>query len=239
VLLVVAAFGVLTFFRLGGGSGSGDDALTAAIVDQLSLTAPNPAFAEEATSTLEQAGYEVDYYPGEDVSVAFYRALPSYDYDVIVLRAHSDRLEATWQGRIIDETVLFTSEPFDEKKYESDRAKKRLTSARYYEGSEQLFGISPDFVEDRMDGDFDGALVIAMGCEGLATERTAEAFINKGASGYIGWDKLVSAPHTDEATQLLLKNLLIEKQPVATAVTLTMDEVGPDPAYDSTLLAYP
>ena len=45
--------------------------LKAAIVDQLSLTFPNQTFIETATNTLKQAGYTVDYYPGEKVTVEF------------------------------------------------------------------------------------------------------------------------------------------------------------------------
>lgn len=41
----------------------------AAIVDQLSLTYPNQTFTQTATNTLKQAGYSVDYYPGEEVTV--------------------------------------------------------------------------------------------------------------------------------------------------------------------------
>ncbi len=43
--------------------GSAEPKLTAVIVDQLSLTAPNPAFAESTTEMLEEAGYSVAYYP--------------------------------------------------------------------------------------------------------------------------------------------------------------------------------
>jgi len=51
----------------------------AAIVDHLSLTAPNQTFIETATNTLKQAGYTVDYYSGENITVEFYRNLPTHD----------------------------------------------------------------------------------------------------------------------------------------------------------------
>ncbi len=35
------------------------------------------------------AGYDVDYYKGEDVTVELYRSLPSFGYKLIVLRVHS------------------------------------------------------------------------------------------------------------------------------------------------------
>ncbi len=83
---------LLVLFRGGGDEDEGPP--KAAIVDQLSLTVPNPDFARDARATLEQAGYEVDYYPGEDVTVDFDRQFPFLNYDVIVFRSHADRLEA-------------------------------------------------------------------------------------------------------------------------------------------------
>lgn len=62
----------------------------AAIVDQLSPSQPNPDFATSATKILEQAGYEIDYYPGEEVPVDLRRDLPTHGYDLIVLRVHSE-----------------------------------------------------------------------------------------------------------------------------------------------------
>jgi hypothetical protein len=131
---------------------SGDQAgpAKAAIVDQLSLTFPNPAFVENATRKLELAGYAVDYIPGEEVTVEFYHRLPSRGYDLVVLRVHSDRIEGVWRGEEIDETVLFTSQKYDATKYYEDRGAGRLTRARYYEGGEAYFGIAADFVEETL-----------------------------------------------------------------------------------------
>ncbi len=211
----------------------------AAIVDQLSLTFPNPAFVQEATDTLQQAGYTVDYYPGEQVTVDFYRRLPVRNYGLIIFRTHADRIQGIWQGKQIDEVILFSSEPYNERKYLEDQAAKRLTIARYYEGGERYFGISPDFIEDRMLGKFDETTILMMGCEGLVSERTAEAFVQKGAKTYISWDETVSAAHTDAASERLLGYLLIEGLPAEEAVAQTMTEIGPDPTYGSVLLVYP
>jgi hypothetical protein len=78
-----------------------------------------------------------------------------------------------------------------------------------------------------------------MGCEGLGSHRTAEAFIEKGANIYFGWDRSVSAGHTDAATERLLEHLLTGELSPEAAVARTMAEVGPDPEFDSVLLAYP
>lgn len=80
--ILVVGLGAYLFLAFAGDESSGPK--KAAIVDQLSLTQPNPAFAETATGILEDAGYLVDYYPGEAVTVEFYRDLPTHGYDLIL-----------------------------------------------------------------------------------------------------------------------------------------------------------
>ena len=215
---------------------------SAAIVDQLSLTFPNEEFVQEATAKLEAAGYTVDYYPGEEVTVNFYRRLPTRGYDLILFRSHADRLlTETPAGELVDEVILFTSEPYTTERYQSDQANNDLVIARYREGGEPYFGIGAGFIDngDNGAGDYDGATIIMMGCEGLLSERTAEAFVARGAEVYISWDETVSAAHTDAATDVLLQYLLIEGLSAGDAVARTMAELGPDPFYGSELAVYP
>ena len=236
---LVAAAGIASWLLIGG-SDEEDGPPSAVIVDQLSVTYPNPEFVEQATATLEAAGYTVDYYSGDETDVDFYRKLPVFGYDVIIFRNHADRLEAVEpNGERFDEVVLFTSEPYVRERFLEDQAQNRLVISRYYDGGDPYFGISARFVEDAMLGDFDGATVIMMGCEGLLTDRTAKAFIEHGASSYISWDETVSATHTDAAGERLLELLLNEGLSPADAAARTMEELGPDPAFGSTLLAYP
>ena len=214
---------------------------TAAIVDQLSLTAPNPTFTETATGMLEQAGYVVDYYPGEQVTVDFYRNLPKHGYELIVLRVHSGLTrEISGEDAAPREYVsLFTGESFAEGKYRREIGGGRVGVATYYEGGSQVFGISPKFIESSMNGSFDGATVILMGCDGLRSHETAEAFLGRGARAFVSWSGPVSAAHTDAATERLLEHLLLDGITVQEAVTETSAEIGPDPDYDSTLLIHP
>ena len=216
----------------------------AAIVDQLSLTFPNPAFAETATNTLEEAGYAVDYYSGEAVTVDLYRDLPKHDYELIILRVHSGtvrQVDPTSEERTMMEYVgLFTGEPYSDARYGGRVGAGRigLAVATDYHGG-RYFGVTPYFIEHTMEGGFGGSTIILMGCDGLRSDTTAETFIAKGAETFVSWSGKVSASHTDAATQRLLQHLLIEKLPTPEAVEQTMAEVGPDPDYDSTLLVYP
>jgi hypothetical protein len=240
--LAVVCGGIAAALLLSGVIGGPPGPKTAAIVDQLSLTEPNPAFLETATSTLQQAGYAVDYYPGEEVTVEFYRNLPTHGYELIILRVHSglvvERYIETGSQTATDYVGLFTSEPYSDTKYSTERL-GRLGEFQYYDGSPTYFGIAPNFVRWTMRGGFDEATIILMGCDGLKSDETAEAFLEKGAKAFIGWNGSVSAAHTDAATERLLRHLLIDGLDIQQAVTQTMADVGPDPAYGSSLLLYP
>ncbi len=211
-----------------------------AIVDQLSLTAPNPAFAGEATQMLEAAGYAVDYYPGEQVTVDFYRDLAKRDYELVLLRAHAGRHQV--DGKLPDDTRLFTSEPYSPTKYVEEQRDGRLSISLFDRGqseeSELYFGIPAEFVTSSMKGNFDGATVVLMGCDVLRGERLAQAFVEKGAVAVVGWDGPVSASHTDAATLNLLERMLDDELAAPDAAAAAMAELGPDPFYDSVLLSY-
>jgi hypothetical protein len=236
VAILIAAIALSPVRDLAGGSDS--SVLHAAIVDQLSLTAPNQGFVDDASDQLRAAGYTVDYYQGADVTVEFYRDLPKRDYDVLILRTHSTA--AISQG---DETVssisLFTNEPYSETKYAQEQAQGRLGAAFYEEGGPEIFGVLAGFIANSMKGRFDDTVVVMMGCDGLSNDEAAKAFIEKGASTYISWSEFVSASHTDAATDRLLEHLLDEGLPPWQAVAATMAEVGPDPYYGAILKSYP
>jgi len=210
--------------------------LRAAIVDQLSLTFPNQSFIETATNTLKQAGYSVDYYPGEEVTVEFYGNLPTLEYGLIILRAHSALCEGG-QAPV----ALFTSEPYDKTKYVYEQLFNEVTRAHYFVGDEEqlYFAIFPDFVWLSMNGRFDNTTIVMMGCNGLTYTHMAEAFTYRGAKVCISWNEAVSASRTDQATIFLLQHLALDKQTIKKAVDTTMEEVGTDPVHESKLIYCP
>ncbi len=227
-LIAALVGGGLLLLSLPSGGAPADDAKTAVIVDQLSLTNPNPAFVRSARDTLKEAGYVVDYFPGQAVTVEFYRELPTRGYDLIVLRVHSARQLDPQLGRTEDNLALFTSEPYSATRYAEEQSLGRIGLATYSLSSEGYFGVRPDFITSDMKGDFGGATIIMMGCDGLRGQRIAQAFLDKGASAFISWTRLVSASHTDEATQRLLEYL--QGFSPLYAVALTAQDVGPDPS---------
>lgn len=238
--LVAAALfsGIAVYAFLAFASGDSTTApKTAAIVDQLSLTQPNAAFAETATKILEDAGYSVDYFPGEAVTVGFYKDLPTRGYGLLILRVHSGL--ARDRGEPTGYVSLFTGEPFSETKYVEEKEAGLVGRATYFDGGPQVFGIVPDFIDSAMEGRFDGSTVLMLGCDGLITDTTADALVRKGARTVVGWDGPVTQEHTDAAGENLLRHLLADGLSLDDAVARTMAEVGADPEYESKLLVYP
>jgi len=211
----------------------------AAIVDHLSIAFPNQTFVEAATGILEQAGYTVVYYSGEKVTVEFYRKLPVYGYDLIILRVHSTTHDPE-AG--VEYTGLFTSEPFNTEKYVYERNTFQVGVVAflpYNEGDPVYFGIASRFVRLSMVGTFEKTAIIMMGCWGLKYPDLAMAFVEKGTQVYIGWSDSVLSYHTDAGTTVLLRHLITQKQTVEQAVTETMKEIGPDPESHGVLSYYP
>jgi len=217
-----------------------DSQLKAAIVDHLSLTCPNQTFIQTATDTLKQAGYTVDYYPGEQVTVEFYRNLPTYAYKLIILRVHS--AAASYEEKEFKEApvCLFTSEPYSKTKHVYEQLTDQLVIASYtMPEPPYYFAIMPKFVTSSVNGKFDNTVIIMMGCEGLHNEKMAEALIEKGAKVYISWNEMISASHTDQTTTHLLKHLITENQTIRQSVEKTMKEVGADPDFKNLLSYHP
>ena len=263
MLAVAGAVIVGVVFYAGAKSSSGappEAPRTAAIVDQLALTSPDPAFVWNATVTLQQAGYTVEYVPSEQVTVDLYRELPSRGYGLVVIRAHSGFVyknvsQAAQEVRGTGETFLFTSERYSVTTYPEDLSRRRLSEALYFDPSSgapldpaalidayrdapTYFGIKPGFVKSSTKGKFPRSTVILMGCNGLAWNTLAQAFVAKGAEAVVGWDDLVSAQHTDAATETLLQHLVVDKLPAVDAVARTAAEAGPDPTYGGKLTLY-
>ncbi len=207
----------------------------AALVDQIALTNPDPEFTDQALAYLNEAGFSTDVYEGEEVTVELFRTLPEKGYQLILFRSHSTN--------ILNETIpggpvfLFTSEVYDKHKYVKEQLANRIGRAKilYDENSPLYFAIVAGFVRHEMVGHFDDTLIIIGGCQSLGTPDLAQALIERGASAVIGWNDWVDLSHNDQAILHLLRGLTTEKLTLEQAVRKTMNEIGPDPAYDSSL----
>jgi hypothetical protein len=219
----------------------------AAIVDALSELNPNPSFERTATEYLTAAGMYVDVYNSSTVSVKFMKSFPA-GYDLVLFRLHS--------GTGTHGVFYFTSEQYDESKYQPEQFRGELEPARDYEGHPEVFSFGAKFVDAYLHGRFEDAIIVGMGCFGVGTSHgseeepqlnslaqtdsnLADAFVRQGALTVIGWDRLVSLSFSDNASLGLIKALAVEHMPVRQAVELTDRAFGPDPTYNSQLVFYP
>jgi len=217
---------------------------TAAIIDQLSSLQENEQFVANVTRELEDYGFEVDLYQGGNITVDFYRQLPTYGYKLIIFRAHSGILRQ--DGEVMLRTVLFTNEPYSESGHPLEQVYEQVVMGGACQGCPMMFGITPEFVRAKsvfgqgtdMEGAFDDTVIIMMGCSGIALPDLAEAFIDKGASVYLAWDLSVELYYVDEATPYLMNQLCSEKLTIKEAVDNTMTAIGPDPQYGADLKYY-
>jgi len=214
---------------------------SAAIVDQLYSNYPNEDFTSNVTEDLEDFGFSVDVYQGDDVTVDLYRNLPIYDYQLIIFRVHSGTISPNPEGDVAPTTgtYLFTNELFNRMKYTRELLADELAAAYVLKGDPLYFAIGPKFITHSMNGNFNNTVVIVDGCSCLHLDDLAQAFTSKGASCYLAWDHTVELDYVDEATTSLVENLCSKGLSVKEAVDHTMATIGPDPDWGAWLKYYP
>jgi len=208
----------------------------AAIVDQLSVHSPDQAFIDETVSMMQQAGFGVDLYAQDSITVGLYGTLPSRGYELIVFRVHAG-VNQNMTGHPVG---LFTTETYNQLSYPQEQLADLVGMGRGFSSNDTVvFAVTPKYIEQRSAANYPGTMIVLMGCYGLFSQELPQAFIDRGASVVIGWDKLVGVDHSDAATLVLLRYLLQNRLSVSGSVKATMGEVGPDPDYKSVLGYYP
>ena len=245
LLIAIAAIFILgtpgLALALGNAAPGTSPEAKAAIIDQLYYLDPNQAFVEEATEILEAHGLEVDVWQDKEVTVDLYRELPKYGYSLIIFRAHAGILfyQEGPAVKSTETTYLFTGETYTTTKYVREQLRGCVQSAQVIKGYPMVFAISPSFVTDSMEGRFDNTAIIMAGCSCTRLTDMSAAFVDKGASTYLGWDDNVGLDYINDAVLNLIENLVSEDTTVSQAVAETTNEVGPDPYYHACLKYYP
>jgi hypothetical protein len=218
ILALVIAIGPVLYFRFLQPADI-PFSMNAAIIDQLAKGFPNPTFVKNATTQLENLGFSVTYYNGS-LDVNFFKGLAKYNCGIIILRVHSALRE---DNSTVD---LFTSEEFDDTKYIAEQDQGLVTKGEFlYAPGHYYFAITSSFIEN-LEGRFPKSIILAMGCWSLkpGLEQTmAKAFIDKGATAYVGWTNLVLPRDTDNETLKLLTMLLSENKTLGNSVSQTRE----------------
>jgi hypothetical protein len=203
--------------------------LKAALIDALSDSSVNEEFTDSLNRTLQEAGFGLDVYRGSEVTVDFLERFTG-GYKLVIFRVHS-ALSSDKQ------LYLFTAEPYSSEKY-SRRLYLLVRVACATESSQPVFAVNWGFVKMLMTGEFNGTLVVVMGCDGASDPLIAQEFVNQGAAGYVGWSGPVLLSHSDKAVLHLVEDLYVGRQPLKEAVDDTNSQVGRDPASGSVLECY-
>ncbi len=210
-----------------------DGILNAAIIDQLHDGMPNTDFQQNATEYFKTAGYDVDLYTTKDITVDFYKKLPSMDYQFIVIRSH-----ATAYLPMFSSEALFTGEMYSTKKHSADQLSGHIWKAVPYNatqikkiGWENLsnqtyFVIGSKFVDEKMVGEFPGSVIVLAGCDTTRGKLFSQALLDRGASAVVGWDNTVLSTQNDKVVLALLEKMLVNGEEVPEAVSSVTFEFG-------------
>jgi len=241
LVLAFVLFCVVVLSAGCGGTPTETNGFKAAIIDQLSLRQPNPEFVTQATTLLESLGLKVDLWQGSDITVDFYRKLPSMGYRFILLRVHSGTLLELGDNSSVVEmpyTYLFTAEKYTTTRYVTDQLSDKVSYAIMEEDTPEVFAVNSQFIRSAK-GTFNNTFILSMGCESYRHDDLQQAFIAKGASTYIGWSDIVTLEHVDKVTLALLQDFCTGNMTIQQGVENVTAGYGVDPYFGSFLKFFP
>lgn len=208
--------------------------LKAAIIDGLSEDVPNPKLVSEMRRILESAGYTVTVFNGSNVNVELFKKLPTMGFSLIIMRLHGGRIQQPI-GLFIGSGLF--AEPFNENKYTYEYLSGYFLKGVAYIGGKEYFVITPHYVSEKFEGKFPNSIVIVLSCYSMWDQVLASAFIERGASVFVGIDYKTDINYLDKVGLELVK-LLSQKIDVAEAVLRIMENIGPDPSTGAKILYY-
>ena len=242
---------VFLFNAAEGNNTSTDSIPKAAIIDQLYDDSPNQSFHQRASELLEKAGYKVDIFTTKDITVDFYKNLPSHNYKFVIVRSHgvADKNDQ-------NSVTLFTGERYTTDKYISEQllgqVKKgaplgleifqfnetdsqwtvvndtyrtiTVPATSIVTSEDEYFLITPTFIDSNVKGKFSNTIFLLGGCSTMKTDSMAKSLINRGASSVIGWDNKVGAADNDTVMLRLLDNIFSQEMELEDAVDSSMKE---------------
>jgi len=218
----------------------------AVIIDQLHNDIPNENYQKMLTEYLETAGYEVDLYTTDAITVNFYKRLPAMNYEFIVIRSH-----ALGPGVIEDSATLFTGEKYSEDKHLQEQLSGlvgigipfRPSHVEQRGGSEffadqSYFVLGSQLIDEKMFGNFPGSTIILGGCDTQEESLLANSLLRRGATEIIGWNGLITARDNDLVILDLVEEVLVNGVAMDEAVQLVMNDYEDNMRTPATLEYY-
>jgi hypothetical protein len=201
----------------------------AAILDGVYAGSQDLAYEQSLTKYLSIAGYGVDVFRGENVTIDLLRNIGGYK--VLILRLHS----AIGSGGGF--LYLFSGEKYTQSKYVQEQLSGAVREAITFENV-SYFAINAVFLGENNPTGLKDSTIMLMGCNGTGSSYSIQRLLDRGVKAYIAWTGYVELSYSDETTLTLVKALYLERSSVQAAVEEAMKEVGTEPGYNSVLECY-
>jgi len=104
--------------------------------------------------------------------------------------------------------------------------------------SERLFMIGSKMVDEMMEGQFPGSVIILGGCDTMSHDYFASSFVKRGASSVVGWNGLVELRDNDAVMLSLLDDIFNENLEMGDAVEKVMNDYKGKTYYGTKLLHF-
>jgi len=202
----------------------------AIIIDQLYNDIPNEELQKTVTKYLNNKGYKVDLVTTDEITVDFFKQLPSMNYKFILFRGH-----ALGYGAIEGSASLFTGEIYDKHKYIKEQFLGHVSRGvpSYIEEiaerggraaleNQTYFVVGSTLVDEAMVGQFPDSTIILAGCDTSKKTVLIDSLLKRGASEVVGWTGLVGDQDNDEMLLRVLQETLVKDVDLKQAVESVM-----------------
>jgi hypothetical protein len=192
---------------------------------------PHPQFVREIRRIMNQSGYGFDYFSEGAATLDFFFNLPNQGYSIIILRVEGVNIRVGDASSV----AFATSDQYGGSQRVSDQVRNDLGVIEA--NGHTYFAMTSKAISRLMCGRFSGTTLLVMSCNSLSDSSLAQAFIDKGAKSFIGWNGSITIVHDDRVFTAVTALLTVGVQ-AGSAVQYTSNLFGPDPIWGGTLSSY-
>jgi len=210
---------------------SHSSAKRAALVDGLSSIYPHPQFVREIKTIMNKTGYSFDYFSEGAATLDFFFDLPNQGYSIIILRVEGVNIRVGDASPV----AFATSDQYAGSQRISDQMRNDLGVIQA--NGHTYFAMTPKAISELMCGQFPGTTVLVMSCNSLSDSSLAQAFIDKGAKSFVGWNGSITIVHDDRVFTAVTALLTMGVQ-AGSAARYASNLFGADPIWGGLLSTY-